>query len=31
MDPDLTKGSPYLGQAADIWAFGVCIFVMLTG
>ena len=31
MDPDLTKHNAYLGQAADNWALGVILFIMVTG
>ena len=31
MDPDLVKKHPYLGQAADVWACGVILFILLTG
>ena len=31
MDPDIAKKKDYLGQAADIWALGVILFILLTG
>ena len=31
MDPDLAKKNPYIGGAADVWALGVILFVLLTG
>ena len=31
MDPDLTKHNAVLGQAADNWALGVILFIMITG
>jgi serine/threonine protein kinase len=31
MDPDLVKKVPYSGHAADIWALGVILFMLLTG
>ena len=31
MDPALTKKQPYHGQAADVWACGVILFILLTG
>ena len=30
MDPDLAKKQPYLGQAADVWALGVILFLLVT-
>jgi MAP/microtubule affinity-regulating kinase len=30
MDPDLAKRANYLGQAADVWALGVILFILLT-
>ena len=31
MDPDLAKRSSYSGQAADIWALGVILYLLVTG
>ena len=31
MCPDLTKRAKYYGQAADIWALGVILFILITG
>ena len=31
MDPDLAKRKSYQGQAADVWALGVILFLLLTG
>lgn len=31
MDPDLAKKGSYNGQAADVWALGVILFIMVTG
>jgi len=31
MDPDLTKSKKYSGQAVDVWALGVILFLLLTG
>jgi serine/threonine protein kinase len=31
MDPDLTKKNHYNGHAADNWALGVILFIMVTG
>ena len=31
MDPDLSKKTHYNGLAADVWALGVILFVMVTG
>lgn len=31
MDPSLVKKQPYLGKAADVWACGVILFILLTG
>jgi serine/threonine protein kinase len=31
MDPDLAKKSAYFGQAADVWALGVILYIMVTG
>ena len=31
MDPDLSQKRHYKGQAADIWALGVILFILLTG
>jgi serine/threonine protein kinase len=31
MDPDLVKKQPYSGPAADIWAAGVILFIILVG
>ena len=30
MDPDLARKQPYLGQAADVWALGVILFILIT-
>ena len=31
MDPDLAKKESYYGHAADVWALGVILFMLLTG
>ena len=31
MDPDLARKVPYCGHAADVWALGVILFMLLTG
>lgn len=31
MDPDLVKKGSYNGQAADVWALGVILFILTTG
>lgn len=31
MDPDLTRDKKYYGQAVDVWACGVILFLMLNG
>ena len=31
MCPDLAKKQPYQGQAADVWACGVILFIMVVG
>jgi len=31
MDPDLIKERKYYGQAADVWALGVILFLLITG
>lgn len=31
MDPDLAKKKEYNGPAADVWAIGVILFIILTG
>lgn len=31
MDPDIVRKAPYNGPAADIWAAGVILFIILTG
>ena len=31
MDPDLIKNRKYSGHAADIWATGVILFLLITG
>ena len=31
MDPDLAGKNPYIGSAADVWAMGVTLFILLTG
>jgi serine/threonine protein kinase len=31
MDPDLCRKREYNGQAADVWALGVILFILLTG
>jgi serine/threonine protein kinase len=31
MAPENLQGEPYLGEAADVWACGVVLFLMLTG
>jgi serine/threonine protein kinase len=31
MDPDISKKKDYNGQAADVWALGVILFILLTG
>lgn len=29
--PELMRGTPYTGYASDIWAIGVCLYVLVTG
>lgn len=31
MDPNLVRKTPYSGQAADVWASGIILFLLLTG
>jgi maternal embryonic leucine zipper kinase len=31
MDPDLVKKQPYLGPAADVWAAGVILYIIMVG
>jgi len=31
MDPDLAKKRKYCGPAADVWALGVILYILLTG
>ena len=31
MDPDLAKERKYSGQAGDVWALGVILFLLITG
>lgn len=31
MDPDLAKQNKYSGQAVDVWALGVILYLLLTG
>mmetsp|Transcript_15024 Transcript_15024/g.10905 ORF Transcript_15024/g.10905 Transcript_15024/m.10905 type:complete len:97 (+) Transcript_15024:126-416(+) len=31
MDPDIVRKKEYNGPAADIWAFGVILFILMTG
>ena len=31
MDPDIVRKKEYNGQAADVWALGVILFIVLTG
>ena len=31
MDPDLSRKSAYSAFAADIWAIGVCLYIMFVG
>ena len=31
MDPDIVKKKEYNGHAADVWALGVILFIILTG
>ena len=31
MDPDLAGKNPYIGSAVDVWAMGICLFILLTG
>lgn len=31
MDPDLVKKQAYSGQAADVWACGVILYILLVG
>ena len=31
MDPDLARKRKYSGQAADVWALGVNLFIIVTG
>ena len=31
MSPELAAGQTYSGMSADIWALGVCLYLMLTG
>jgi serine/threonine protein kinase len=31
MDPDIVKKAPYSGAAADVWAAGVILYIILVG
>ena len=31
MDPDLAKERKYYGQAGDVWALGIVLFLLITG
>ena len=31
MDPDLVQKKAYNGQAADVWACGVCLYIIFVG
>ena len=31
MDPDLSKKGTYNPMAADVWALGVCLYIMFVG
>ena len=31
MDPDISRKKDYNGHAADVWALGVILFILLTG
>ena len=31
MDPDLARKMPYNGQAADVWACGIILYIILVG
>ena len=31
MDPDIVKKKEYNGPAADVWALGVILFILITG
>ena len=31
MDPDLVRKVPYNGQAADVWACGIILYIILVG
>ena len=31
MDPDIVKKKEYSGRAADVWALGVALFIVLSG
>jgi serine/threonine protein kinase len=31
MDPDISKKKEYNGHAADVWALGVILFILVTG
>lgn len=31
MDPDLVRQKKYMGQANDVWALGVILFLLVTG
>lgn len=31
MDPDLVRKAPYNGQAADVWACGIILYIILVG
>lgn len=31
MDPDISRKKDYNGQAADVWALGVILFILVTG
>ena len=31
MDPDIVKKKEYNGQAADVWALGVILFILMIG
>jgi serine/threonine protein kinase len=31
MDPDLSCRAPYSPTAADVWALGVCLYIMFVG